>query len=283
VSLLPERSRQLRERLAAQQVHAIGHRIDWHDSLDSTSNEVRRLAEAGAEHGTVVIAAHQHAGRGRRGRQWSGLPGEQLYLSVLLRPQLPVERASELPLLAAVAVAEALEGLGAAPRIKWPNDLELDDRKVCGLLCELGTDGAGRLDHVVLGIGINLDGGTDDFPEELRARATTLRQSTGRAYDVASVAAPLLAALERWLERHAREGFLPVLTAWRARSSTLDARVRALIDGRTVEGMAIDVDATGALLVEEDGGRVHRLVAGEVERVRRVPIIRDPPMGDHQR
>lgn len=254
---------------ALLRTRAIARPLVFRDALDSTSTLARELADAGAEHGTTILAARQTAGRGRRGRTWSGLPGDQLFTSIVLRPMLPIDRVFELTLVAAVAVADALVACGADPRIKWPNDLELDGRKVAGILADLATAPDGSMQHLVLGIGVNVAGQPTDFPEEFRDRATSLEAALGRPVPAARVAAEVYASLERWLERHAAAGLAPVLDAWRARSSTLGSTVRATLDGREVTGIAEQLDDTGALLIRSGSGAVIRIVSGEVVTLRR--------------
>ncbi len=248
----------------------IGRELVYRDRVDSTSTLARELADRGAAHGTAVVALTQTAGRGRRGRTWTSLPGSQLFTSVILRPNLPPERAFELTIVAAVSLAEALEGFGLAPEIKWPNDLELDGRKVAGILAELAAEVSGRLQHVVLGFGVNVEGGAADFPEELRGRATSLSAATGHTFSSAALAAALYERLDEWLVLHESLGFASVLDSWRARSSTLGAEVHALVDGQVLAGIAEEVDETAALLVRDAVGHLHRLVAGEVTTLRRV-------------
>ncbi|MGH7385562.1 MAG: biotin--[acetyl-CoA-carboxylase] ligase, partial [Candidatus Rokuibacteriota bacterium] len=155
------------------------------DRTDSTQSEVARLAAAGAPEGTVVTARHQRAGRGRRGREWWDAPGESLLVSVLLRPPSPPAVVPQLSLVGALAVVEAFALGGVTARIRWPNDLLIDARKVCGILAEASSGvsraGTGILHHVILGIGINLN--QTEFPESLAPRATSLRLVTGRAHE----------------------------------------------------------------------------------------------------
>ena len=213
---------------------------------DSTNERARSLALAGAPHGTLVTAARQSAGRGRQGRTWSAPAGRALLASVVLRdpPRL-------LPLAAAVAVAAVV---GPAGRIKWPNDVLLDGRKVSGILVE----GRPQERWAVLGVGLNVAVELSELPAELRSTAGTL----GRAPDaVEPTLAALLAALEAWLD--AREP--AVLDAWRARDALRGERV-AWAGG---EGRAEGVDDDGRLLVATDGGARHALDAGEVHLARR--------------
>lgn len=248
----------------------IGRNLVWQEEVGSTNDLARQLAEGGAPHGTVVVAGRQSAGRGRRGRTWVSLPGEHLYASVVLRPQLAAERAFEIVFTAALAAAEALEWAGVTPCVKWPNDLEVDDRKVAGILTELSDDGRGGVRHIVLGIGMNVNAPAEAIPEELRARATSVQAAAGVPVSCAHLAATLFERLEEWLVLARSLGFGGVLDSWRARSSTLGGEVRVLLgDGQAVAGVAEDVDESGALLVREASGRVQRILAGDVTTLRR--------------
>jgi BirA family biotin operon repressor/biotin-[acetyl-CoA-carboxylase] ligase len=234
-----------------------------HRSTDSTNERAKALANEGAQHGTLVTADEQTAGRGRQGRTWSAAPGEALLMSVILRNLEP--RHALLPLMAALAVCETVEQVAAEtaptdvlatppPRclIKWPNDVWLERRKLSGILVE-ARPAAG---WAILGIGINT--GVREFPSELRETATTLRlASPGEAL------APLVSRIERWIAADKPT----VLAAWRERDALLGSPVRwgtsAGADGAS-EGIARGVDDEGALLVETGSGELLALDAGEV-------------------
>jgi BirA family transcriptional regulator, biotin operon repressor / biotin---[acetyl-CoA-carboxylase] ligase len=246
--------------------HDLGRVIHAADAIASTSDRARELAAEGADHGEVVIAETQTAGRGRRGRGWVSLPGRNLYLSVVLRPDLPPARAPELTIVAAVAVCDAIRQAGVAAGIKWPNDVFASGRKVAGVLTELAAD-AERVSWVVVGVGVKVDVRGEDFPEELRDTATSLLVERGEPAPRALFAAALLTSLETWLDRHAEEGFGPIRDAWRERSVTLGQAVRVRADGRDLTGRAEDIDADGALLVRTASG-LERVLVGDVEMLR---------------
>jgi len=234
----------------------IGEPRIHHDVTDSTNERARELAGEGAAHGTLVTATEQTAGRGRQGRSWTAAPGEALLMSVIVRDLEP--RHALLPLMAALAVCEAAEavtapdapgsGPGGAPvecRIKWPNDVWVDRRKLSGILVE-ARPAAG---WAVVGIGLNT--GVRQFPDELRDTATTLQLP-----EPDTALGPLLTSLDRWLVADQAD----ILTAWRARDALLGSTVRWQ-DG---EGTARGVDDTGSLLVETSDGETIALGAGEV-------------------
>lgn len=260
------------------------------DVVDSTQTAAWELAERGAADRTVVVAGHQLAGRGRRGRSWHDEPGGSLLFSIVVRPRLPVERVPMLSLAAGVAVAEALaEHVGLATRLKWPNDVLVRGRKIAGILLESrlgattraqtadtaapsifgrppadeagpaapGTTTLAAPATVVIGIGLNLDQGA--FPDALEGRATSVALEAGRSVDRDATLRALLAAFDRWRECLEREGFGPVRTRWVALSETIGRTVSA---GGTT-GVAVDLDFDGALIVV-DGARCHRIASGEV-------------------
>jgi BirA family biotin operon repressor/biotin-[acetyl-CoA-carboxylase] ligase len=237
---------------------AIGCRLHTLDAVDSTQTVAAALAAAGAPEGTVVRARHQTAGRGRRGRSWWDAPGDSLLVSVVLRPGMPLERVPGLSLVVAVAAAEALDRRGVSVRLRWPNDLVVADAKLGGVLCEVSARDGGPPAHVIAGLGVNLN--QSAFPPELTGRATSLRLLTGRLHPVEDVLAAVLAALERRYREFLAGGLAESLAAWRARSATLGRRVRTP-DG---EATAVDVAPDGALVVQEAGGRMRTLSAGEI-------------------
>jgi BirA family biotin operon repressor/biotin-[acetyl-CoA-carboxylase] ligase len=246
--------------------HDLGQVLDWHEELGSTSDRAKELADEGAEHGTVVIAEAQTAGRGRRGRTWASPPRRNLYFSVVLRPDLPPARAPELTLVASVALCDALRQSGIAAGIKWPNDLLASGRKIAGILTELAAE-PDRVHWVVLGAGVNVNARAEDFPEDLRKDATSILIERGQAAPRALFAVACFTALEDWLDRHAEEGFGPIRDAWRERSVTLGREVIVKADGREIAGTAEDIDEAGALLVRTRAG-VERLLAGDVTLLR---------------
>lgn len=246
--------------------HDVGQVLHWHEEVSSTSDVAKALAEEGAEHGEVVIAEAQTAGRGRRGRSWASPPRKNLYFSVVLRPDLPPARAPELTLVASVALCDALRQAGVQAGIKWPNDLLASGKKIAGILTELAAE-ADRVQWLVVGVGINVNARPEDFPEELRGQATSVLVERGEPAPRALLAAACFTALEDWVDRHAEDGFGPVRDAWRERSVTLGREVSVRADGREVVGIAEDLDATGALLVRSPSG-VERILAGDVTLLR---------------
>lgn len=235
----------------------VGRAIHAFDTIDSTQAQLARLAAEGAAEGTVVTARHQTAGRGRRGRHWWDEPGQSLLLSVLLRPSIPTAHAPQLSLVAGLAVADALAAAaGLTAQIRWPNDVMVGGKKICGVLPEAVSRADGRVGHVLLGIGINVD--QSEFPQHLRDTATSLRLETGMAHDHRQLLSAVLEALDRRYGEWLAAGFAGLRDEWRRRASTLGQRVRTG-DGR--EGVVVDVDETGALLVDAGLDTLTRVVS----------------------
>lgn len=240
------------------------------NQLTSTNDLAHELARGGASEGTTVLAESQTKGRGRHGHKWVSQEGKSLTFSIVLRPNLPQERFTELTLTAAVGVAKALERHGFHPGIKWPNDLLLSGRKVCGILTEVGPK-KNKMTTAILGIGLNLSQIPADFPADLRPLATSLKIQKGRTPSREILLQEILTKLEEaygWV----REGkFLRVLTEWRQRSVLSGKQVKIVQGGRAFFAQVLDVDERGALLVRTDVGTVERLTAGDVETLRMKP------------
>ncbi|CAA9439525.1 hypothetical protein AVDCRST_MAG82-2755 [uncultured Rubrobacteraceae bacterium] len=239
--------------------------VEVHGALGSTQERARELAHAGLPHGTLVVAEVQTGGRGRLGRSW-GSPKGGLWMSLVLRPWFDASLASRITQTAAVGVAKALWEVGVKARIKWPNDLLVGGKKICGILAESSAGYATSpvqeryLDYVILGVGMNanLD------PAELRVpdrEITTIRSELGRDVNLLDLLRALLSNLDVELSRI--EEFGAVLEDWRNLNCTLGERVRVRRLGETVEGAAVDLTAEGALLLLTRRGAVE-LFEGEI-------------------
>jgi BirA family transcriptional regulator, biotin operon repressor / biotin---[acetyl-CoA-carboxylase] ligase len=253
--------RQFRARLAAVR---IGRRYEALRSCASTNDEVAQRARQGAEEGLLLVADSQSGGRGRMGRSWHSPAGENLYLSLLLRPACPALSLPPLTLLTGVVLARVLSTLGVAPRLKWPNDLVVDQggqpRKLVGILTEMATE-RDRIKHVVVGVGLNVNGSR--FPPELTERATSLRLLTGRTHVRATLLSAIANAFEPAYDQALAKGAESFLPAWRV-FAALPRPCRIERPAGPLEGTALDVDSDGALLVRDRSGQVQRVLSGEL-------------------
>ena len=246
--------------------HDLGRELHCYDELGSTNDRAKELAEEGAEHGEIVVAEAQTAGRGRRGREWVSPARKNLYFSVILRPELPPSRAAELTLVASIAICDAARQAGVDAGIKWPNDVLASGKKLAGILTELAAE-PDRVHWAVVGVGVNVNARPEDFPEELRGEATSLLIERRSPAPRSLFAAACFTALEEWLDRHAEQGFGVIRDAWRERSVTLGREVSVKTEGREIVGVAADIDAQGALLVRGRAG-LERVLAGDVALLR---------------
>jgi BirA family biotin operon repressor/biotin-[acetyl-CoA-carboxylase] ligase len=235
-------------------------------SADSTNDLALGLAAGGAPEGVIVLADHQRAGRGRRGREWFSPPGAGLYLSAIVRPEGPASGVPLVTLAAGVAAARAIQSTTGLPvELKWPNDLVVGRpwRKLAGVLCETVGGGA-RIDAVVVGLGVNVLAAA--YPREISDSATSVEAELGRPVERAPLVVAVVAALADVMERLRRGDRHLICQEWRtfAAAGLGGAPVHWTDRGVARAGRARDIDDAGALVVESDG-RLQRLVAGEVQ------------------
>ena len=247
--------------LQALQTRLIGRSIRCCGEVDSTFKVLRAMEKQGAAHGTVVTAEAQTEGRGRFSRKWESQNGTGLYFNLLLRPEIPPEHAARIIPSVAVGVCRALRDMGLDASIKWPNDIVLSGRKVCGMLAEMGTDGT-RLRFVSVGIGLNVLQTTEDFPEELRDKAGSLAMFAASLPDRAVILAKLLKGIEAALDT-ATEDFEMLLQQYRTLCITLGREIQAS-GGADVCGLAEDINPDGELIVRDAQGVLHTLRTADV-------------------
>ncbi len=242
----------------------IGRDIRVFERTTSTNDIMARLAGDGVKEGAVVFAESQSRGRGRLGRHWISPPRKGLWFSILLRPDLAPQSATQLTVAAATALARALaQQTGLAPEIKWPNDLLMGGKKVAGILTELTAE----LDHVkevVLGIGVNVNLEQSELPRELRSAATSLRIESGQAVDRAELAVAILREMDDDYERVRRGQFESVAAEWQQRCGTLGRQVSIRVGERVIRGRAEALDGQGALLLRTQHGHLERIIGGDV-------------------
>ena len=256
---------EVREKLCSSR---IGRQLVCLPETASTNADAFRMAEAGAEDGTAVIADAQSDGKGRRGRIWSSPAGVNLYCSVVLRPAIMPHEAPQLTFLSAVAVARAIEQTTALnSEIKWPNDVLINGRKVAGLLNEMSAE-TDRVNFVILGIGVNLNMTLSQFPADVRTPATSLLLEQGLPVNRAQFAATMLGELDRLYTDFLLHGFGPVRDEWQQRCNANGREIVVSEAGvETVRGMFQGIDGDGALLVQSPGGMVERILSGDVRVV----------------
>ena len=245
----------------------LGRSVISLSEIDSTNTEARRLAEAAALEGTVVVADRQSAGRGRLGRRWESPSGVNLYCSILLRPDIPLHQASQLTFLSAVAVAETLKAVcGLAAKVKWPNDILVNGAKISGLLNEMSAE-TEQIHFVILGIGVNLNMLADQFPQELNYRATSALLESGQRVDRLLFLRSLLQRLDGYYCEFLRAGFRPIRRRWEGLCNTINAEVVVDMGACQLTGTVVGIDSDGALRLQLENGVVEKILAGDVRPV----------------
>lgn len=259
----PERL-ELTKLTASLRTKLLGRSIRLLDEVTSTQNEAHHWVANGAQEGSLVVAERQTAGRGRMGRSWHSPKGKGLWLSLILKPPIPLPYTPQLTLLVAVALCRTIRLHTSIPAgIKWPNDILLNDRKLSGILLESSAEDE-RLRYVIAGIGIGVNLLKEDYPEELQPIVTSLLIETGRSWDRTDLLCAFLGQLEELYELYLAKGFSPIRTLWEAHSVSLGKMVRVTMPNGTLEGIAQSIDDMGALVVRLPSGEITRVFSGEV-------------------
>jgi BirA family biotin operon repressor/biotin-[acetyl-CoA-carboxylase] ligase len=245
----------------------IGKKILLYQTVGSTNTVAADLAEK-AEDGTVIISDSQKKGRGRLGRSWSSPPGKNIYMSITMKPQLDTQDATLLTIMSAVSCATALRNFtGLQVAIKWPNDLMVSEKKLGGILTEMKIE-QGEILYAIIGIGINVNIDINEFPEDLRKIATSLKHETGRPYSRTDIIARVLNETDTWYHVLQEYGSMPVLSEWKRLASILGKEVLITAGKETLTGVAESVDDRGMLLLRLQSGELKRISSGDLTVLR---------------
>jgi BirA family transcriptional regulator, biotin operon repressor / biotin---[acetyl-CoA-carboxylase] ligase len=240
----------------------IGKEIHYYSEVDSTNEVAKRLAHDGAPEGTIIIAESQRSGRGRRGKKWLS-PSGGVWMTIILRPDIPPSKAPQLTLVTGVAVAETLDKeCRLDVGIKWPNDILIGEKKVCGILTEASTNPKG-LEYVVVGVGIDLNVDVNTFPPELREGATSLKQELEKEIYSVKLVQRFLQNFENLYDDFKTGKFPEILKEWRKLSKTIGSYVEVQKKGRVVRGEAVGITKEGVLILEMDDGSLRKVISGE--------------------
>lgn len=240
-----------------------GRKVVYRDTVDSTNNLAKTMAEAGEPEGTLVVAEEQTGGRGRRGRNWSTPHGSAVAMSLILRPDIRPELASMVTLIMGLSVAKAVNQLYPLKAgIKWPNDVVIGGKKICGILTEMSAEMSG-IHYLVIGTGINAN--VPEFSPELKTIATSLSLELGKKVNRAELIAVCMEYFETYYEQFIKAGDLsPLLKDYEALLLNLNNQVKVLEPGKEYLGISRGIDEKGELLVEREDGTVAKVYAGEV-------------------
>lgn len=238
--------------------------IFTYDQVDSTNIIGKKFAAEGKEEGTFIIAEEQTKGKGRMGREWVSTYGKGIWLSFILRPEIVPVRASEITFVIAVGIMEGIKKhIKKEVKIKWPNDILLEGKKIVGILTEISAE-MERINYIVAGIGINANQDLEDFPEEIRFKATSLKINTGKHINRNQLLREIIQEMERVYYIYINEGFKKILDLWKENNITLGRRVKAITFEGEIIGIAEKIDDEGYLIIKDDNGKENKILAGDV-------------------
>ncbi len=243
----------------------VGKTIRYLPEVESTQLVAHQWAEEGAPEGALVVTEHQSSGRGRLGRKWHSPPKTGIWMSLILRPQIELRKAPQLTLLTAVAVSRAIKQMVPEidVRIKWPNDLLIRSKKVCGILTELNAE-SDRIHYLVIGIGINVNVEPDAFPQDVRPFATSIFAETGVRAHRAELVRLICAEMEQLYQLYLEEGFKPIKLLWESHAAFIGEKRRInTLDG-VFEGIIRGIDEEGVLLLELNNGIIKKILSADL-------------------
>jgi BirA family transcriptional regulator, biotin operon repressor / biotin---[acetyl-CoA-carboxylase] ligase len=247
------------------QTKTLGRVIHYEESVQSTQRIAHVLAGDGASEGTLVIADEQTAGRGRLMREWHSSKGTGIWMSLILKPLLPPQKAPQFTLITAVAVVQAIEEItDLHPQIKWPNDILIDGKKVTGILTELQAE-SDKINSIIIGIGMNVNHTKEHFPDELQKIATSLAIEQGEPLSRSEIVQKVLERIESLYSMYMKEGFTPVKLLWESYAISIGKKIRARTINGTIEGRALGITDEGVLKIEDSAGTIHQIYSADIE------------------
>ncbi|MDQ0213671.1 BirA family biotin operon repressor/biotin-[acetyl-CoA-carboxylase] ligase [Oikeobacillus pervagus] len=251
------------EILIGLQTKRLGKQVHFVETVDSTQKEAHRISQDGCMEGTLVIAEEQTAGRGRMARNWHSPKYTGIWMSIILKPELPPYRAPQFTLIAAVAIVEAVEEItGIQPEIKWPNDLLIKGKKITGILTELQAD-ADQIHALIIGIGMNVN--QSEFPKEIEKIATSLAIEKGEKISRALLIQRILEKLEFYYEMYVEEGFYPIKQLWEKYAISIGKQIIARTINKEIKGKAIGITDDGVLKLKDENGVIHEIYSADIE------------------
>lgn len=243
----------------------IGKNIHYEESVESTQKIAHRLAYEDVAEGTVIIAEEQKSGRGRMDRKWHSPKYTGIWMSIILRPNIPLPKAPQLTLLAAVAIVQAIEELtDLNPEIKWPNDILINGKKVTGILTELQAE-ADRINSIIIGIGMNVNQLEEDFPVDLKRIATSLRIEQGKEISRAAMIREIFNKMEKLYLLYLADGFLPIKLLWESYAISVGKEITARTLMQTIVGKAQGITDEGVLIIVDKHGVTHHVYSADIE------------------
>ena len=250
------------------QTRIIGKELLFFDEVDSTNDAAMEKGAKVLAEGLVVLSEGQTHGKGRLGRTWVSPKNVNIYMSVLLRPDISPQHAPVMTMMSAISTARAItEVTGLETTIKWPNDVLIDRKKVSGILTEMNAEQE-RINYVVIGIGINVNMKREDFPVDLRVPATSLAECLGKRVDRMNLLLMLIRILEQDYDELKKDGIMSIFNRWRKGCDILNRRIKVSLPGEEITGVAEDLTPEGGLMVRLDCGEKRVIYAGDVRIIR---------------
>ncbi|MBA4536105.1 biotin--[acetyl-CoA-carboxylase] ligase [Bacillus aquiflavi] len=243
----------------------LGSLIHYEETVDSTQKIAQKLAYKGVPEGTVIVAEEQLKGRGRLARNWHSAKSTGIWMSIILRPNIPIPKAPQLTLITAVAAVQAIEEVsGIRAHIKWPNDILINGKKLAGILTELQAE-ADRIFSIIIGIGINANQKAEDFPEELRSIATSIFLEKGEPIKRAELIKVFLSKLETLYLLYLEKGFHPIKLLWESYAISIGKQIIARTLSGSIKGTALGITEDGVLIMEDKLGEKHYIYSADID------------------
>lgn len=242
----------------------VGRKVMYFDSISSTNDKAKELATLGEGEGAVIIAEEQTKGKGRLGKNWISPKGKGIWMSIILRPDINPVHASKVTQVAAAAVSTSISKMGIKNLIKWPNDIVVGNKKVCGILTEMSGE-LNRINYIVVGIGINVNIDIEELPNEVKEIATSLKEEYGERISRKKLTAEILNNFEELYKELVKENKISKsIQICRQYSAILGKEIRVIMRGEEIRGKAIDLTEEGELLIKDKEGKVQKIISGEV-------------------
>jgi len=259
------------ERLTAEEIllglktEVIGRNIYLYDSVESTQKVAQQSAKKGAPEGTVFLAEEQTIGRGRMDRKWFSPKGKGVWMTLLIKPKIPIQQAPQLTLLTAVAVVQAIEHTSnVTPTIKWPNDILIHGKKVCGILTELEAE-SDHIQNIFIGTGVNVNQSENDFPDHLKGIATSIAIENGFLINRADYIQHFCYSFEKLYKVFLQQGFKPIKLLWESYSNSIGKNIVARTLKEKISGFAEGITDDGVLILREANGNVRKIYSADIE------------------
>lgn len=247
-----------------KQINLLGKELYFYREVSSTNSIAKQMARSGAREGTIVISRTQSAGRGRMQRQWYCPPGKGLLLSMILRPKIDVQFIPQLTLLTAVVVAETVKTVtGCEAGIKWPNDIYINNKKVCGILAETSFSRT-NINYVIIGLGLNVNLDTNQLPPDCKETSTSLSLELSRNISRMKLLKQFIISWDEHLQGFIKEGHPYLRSKWIANNVTIGKNVSVNKKDYSIDGLAVDVSEKGGLIVRLSDGTLQEFLAEDV-------------------